>query len=253
MDVQYFLELVDLKHRHGSNLRTYHTLWRESSSSENFFYWLDHGEGKSVDIAHCPRDRLETQQVRYLTREERMNYLVTVDQAGLFRWAKNNELVWTNTKFFKDSLRGVVNIDDEAPEFGENLSTFERESMNKSSSTSPSSLSSSSAETLDGISSSREANPLTPKDYNVSKMKQIIQASPAAACRRVLGKGRQKEDKWIFVSSIPYSCVILQSLDVNSPFLRLQTVRSVCTSASRSLARSSIHHFFEAHASRPLE
>lgn len=210
MDLQYFLELVDLKHRHGSNLRAYHTLWRESSSSENFFYWLDHGEGKSVDIAHCPRDRLERQQVRYLTREERMNYLVTVDHAGLFRWAKNNELVCTNTTFFKDSLRGVVNIDDDAPEFGDNSSTFERESIDTSSSTSPSSLSSSSAEILDGIPSSREATPLTSKHSNLSKVKQIIQESPAAACRRVLGKSRQKEDKWIFVSSFPYFCVILQ-------------------------------------------
>ncbi|KAJ5780079.1 hypothetical protein N7457_005239 [Penicillium paradoxum] len=37
MDLQYFLEMVDLKHRHGSNLRWYHSYWRNSSSNENFF------------------------------------------------------------------------------------------------------------------------------------------------------------------------------------------------------------------------
>lgn len=39
MDLQYWLEAVDLKHRYGSNLRTYHAEWKNSNSPENFFYW----------------------------------------------------------------------------------------------------------------------------------------------------------------------------------------------------------------------
>lgn len=39
MDLQYWLEAVDLKHRYGSNLRTYHAEWKKSNSPENFFYW----------------------------------------------------------------------------------------------------------------------------------------------------------------------------------------------------------------------
>lgn len=59
MDLQYFLEMVDLKHRYGSNLRTYHEEWKKSDTNENFFYWLDYGEGRFIDCQGCPRDRLE--------------------------------------------------------------------------------------------------------------------------------------------------------------------------------------------------
>lgn len=117
MDLQYFLEMVDSKHRHGSNLRAYHNVWRKSLTKENFFYWLDFGEGKALDLPHCPRVRLDKEQVRYLSPEERFDYLVKIDETGLFRWAKNNELVDTDDKRYKDSLHGVVPIDEDAPRF----------------------------------------------------------------------------------------------------------------------------------------
>ena len=50
MDLPYFLEMVDLKHRYGSNLRAYHAEWKKADTHENFFYWLDQGEGRSVEI-----------------------------------------------------------------------------------------------------------------------------------------------------------------------------------------------------------
>ncbi|GAB1210477.1 hypothetical protein APSETT445_009270 [Aspergillus pseudonomiae] len=143
MDLQYFLELVDLKHRHGSNLRVYHSHWKNSTTAQNFFFWLDYGEGKDLDLPQCPRDKLERQQVRYLSREERMNYLVTVDEAGLFRWAKNNERVWTDNRRFKDSLQGVVHIDEDAPQFKGNTEAGDPDAFWTSSSSSVSSLSSS--------------------------------------------------------------------------------------------------------------
>ena len=34
MDLQYFLEMVDLKHRYGSNLRTYHEEWKKADTKE---------------------------------------------------------------------------------------------------------------------------------------------------------------------------------------------------------------------------
>ncbi|CAG8203772.1 unnamed protein product [Penicillium salamii] len=202
MDVQYFLEMVDLKHRHGSNLRAYHTFWRNSSSSQNFFYWLDHGDGKSVEVAQCPRDRLEREQVRYLTRDERMNYLVTVDEAGLFRWAKNNEPVWTSTAKFKDSLRGVVPIDENVPQFRGNSPTFESESMGALSLSSSSSSSSfSSGQSMGSVLSNEQDKPFTDEEYKAAKiMKKVVHASPSAAVRRLLGKSPKKEDMWIFVS-----------------------------------------------------
>ncbi|CAG7993084.1 unnamed protein product [Penicillium salamii] len=201
MDVQYFLEMVDLKHRHGSNLRAYHTFWRNSSSSQNFFYWLDHGDGKSVEVAQCPRDRLEREQVRYLTRDERMNYLVTVDEAGLFRWAKNNEPVWTSTAKFKDSLRGVVSIDEDVPQFRGNSPTFESESMGALSLSSSSSSFVSSGQSIGSVLSNEQDKPFTDEEYKAAKiMKKVVHASPSAAVRRLLGKSPKKEDMWIFVS-----------------------------------------------------
>lgn len=47
MGLDYFLEMVDSKHRYGSHLRAYHGVWMRSDTNENFFHWLDHGEGKT--------------------------------------------------------------------------------------------------------------------------------------------------------------------------------------------------------------
>jgi hypothetical protein len=201
MDLQYFLEMVDLKHRHGSNLRAYHTYWRNSSSNQNFFYWLDHGDGKSVELPERPRDRLEREQVRYLTREERMNYLVQVDEAGLFRWAKNNEPVWTSTARFKDSLHGVVGIDDDVPEFKGYSGMCEPDSTGSASSSSPSCSSSSSVQSLGSALSNDDNKPFTDEEYKAAKlMKKMAHASPTAAMKRLVGKSPKKEDMWIFVS-----------------------------------------------------
>ncbi len=59
MGLEYFLEMVNSKHRHGSNLRAYHTSWKSSLSNQNFFYWLDYGEGKDVELPQCTRVQLE--------------------------------------------------------------------------------------------------------------------------------------------------------------------------------------------------
>jgi hypothetical protein len=116
MSLQYFLEMVDSKHRYGSNLRMYHQEWKKSDSKENFFYWLDFGEGKKLELDTCPRDRLEREQVRYLSREERQYYLVRVDEEGRLCWVKNGARIDT-TEQFRDSVHGVVPIDDPTPSF----------------------------------------------------------------------------------------------------------------------------------------
>lgn len=38
MGIEYFLEMVDHRHRYGSNLRRYHVEWKKSGTNENFFY-----------------------------------------------------------------------------------------------------------------------------------------------------------------------------------------------------------------------
>ncbi|KAG5962820.1 hypothetical protein E4U57_006755 [Claviceps arundinis] len=116
MALQYFLEMVDSKHRYGSNLRMYHEEWKKSNTTENYFYWLDYGEGKNIELDTCPRDRLAREQVRYLSREERQYYLVRVDEEGRLCWAKTGARIDT-TEEFKDSVHGIVPINDPTPAF----------------------------------------------------------------------------------------------------------------------------------------
>lgn len=114
MDLTYFLEMVDVKHRYGSNLRKYHAEWKSRSTNENFFYWLDHGEGKDVEVDKCSRERLENMQVRYLGREERRYYEVIVDKKGKLCWRKDGVRVNTNDEW-RDSIHGIVKMDDPTP------------------------------------------------------------------------------------------------------------------------------------------
>jgi hypothetical protein len=111
MDLQYWLEMVDDKHRYGSHLRAYHREWLKSSTHENFFYWLDHGSGKHLDLPLVSRTRLDSDKVRYLSREERQNYLVRIDKEGRLCWAHNGMRITTSTAY-KDSVDGIVPKDD---------------------------------------------------------------------------------------------------------------------------------------------
>ena len=111
MDLSYFLEMVDVKHRYGSNLRKYHAEWQSRSTHENFFYWLDHGEGMAVDLPNCSRQRLESMQVRYLSKEERRLYEVVVGDKGKLVWRKDEIRVDTTPGMWKDSVAGIVKAD----------------------------------------------------------------------------------------------------------------------------------------------
>lgn len=123
MDLSYFLEMVDVKHRYGSNLRKYHQAWKEAPTNENFFYWLDEGEGKDVAVEKCSRERLESMQVRYLGREERRFYEVIVDKDGKLCWRKDGVRVDTSDKW-KDSKRGIVKADDPTPPWAHRPAPF---------------------------------------------------------------------------------------------------------------------------------
>jgi hypothetical protein len=122
MELQYWLEMVDHKHRHGSNLRKYHAHWQKQDTEQSFFFWLDHGDGKDLDLEECSRERLDRMQVRYLSRAERYNYLVKIQKdTGLLVWAKNGERVWTKDELYKDSLEGIVPASDPTPEYKYNV------------------------------------------------------------------------------------------------------------------------------------
>jgi hypothetical protein len=188
MDLQYFLEMVDLKHRYGSNLRTYHEQWKKEDTTENFFYWLDHGEGRYIDCQGCPRERLDREQVRYLSRGERLNYLVTVDHEGRLCWAKNGARIDTTEKY-KDSIHGIVPESDPAPAFTPVVPEDDTATNNLSDDT-------------DSESSSHEEDDhedhedCPDKKRDVKKIKHVS----AATILDKLLRGSVKGNTWIFVA-----------------------------------------------------
>ncbi|KAJ1687477.1 hypothetical protein LUZ63_018867 [Rhynchospora breviuscula] len=93
--LQHWLEAIDPRHRYGHNLHLYYDIWFTSESTQPFFYWLDIGEGKEINLEKCPRTRLQQQCIKYLGPKEREAYEVIV-QNGLLIWKNSGLLVETN-------------------------------------------------------------------------------------------------------------------------------------------------------------
>jgi hypothetical protein len=194
MGLQYFLEMVDLKHRYGSNLRIYHEQWKKEDTNENFFYWLDYGAGKELEMEACPRDRLEREQVRYLSREERQYYLVEVDEEGRLCWAKNGVRIDT-TEQFKDSIHGIVPA-DEAAEVWVPLITEDPAHDAASIATSNSSAESESE-------AAQAARYATPEFDNAKGARKIGHLSASTIFNKLLRKSVRK-NTWIFVADTSF-------------------------------------------------
>ncbi|KAG4399223.1 hypothetical protein GLYMA_08G191300v4 [Glycine max] len=64
--LRHWLEAIDPRHRYGHNLHLYYAVWFNSQSSQPFFYWLDVGDGKEVNLDECPRSELYRQCIKYL-------------------------------------------------------------------------------------------------------------------------------------------------------------------------------------------
>lgn len=206
MGLQYFLEMVDLKHRYGSNLRMYHEEWKKADTNENFFYWLDYGEGRYVDIDACPRERLDREQVRYLSREERQYYLVKVDGEGRLCWTKNGARIDTTEKW-KDSIHGIVPADDPTPEF-KSLSTNETRLLGDSSTGSsddPDSETSSHhhGATESELEADRAAKYATPSLDRAKGVKKVTHVSASTVFNKLLRKSVRK-NTWIFVADTSF-------------------------------------------------
>jgi hypothetical protein len=201
MGLQYFLEMVDLKHRYGSNLRQYHEEWKKADTHENFFYWLDHGDGRNVELNTCPRDRLEREQVRYLSREERQYYMVKVDSDGRLCWAKNGARIDT-TEDWRDSIRGIVPIDDtETPAF-QPKSTYPNQPRLFPSD--PSSRASSiSTASESEREAARAAKYASPGVADVKGVKKVTHISASTIFNTLLRKSVRK-NTWIFVADTSF-------------------------------------------------
>lgn len=110
-------------HRYGSHLRKYHAEWKKRPTRDNFFYWLDYGEGKDLSLENCSREKLDSMKIRYLGREERVNYAVEVDANGKLCWKRNGVRINTNEEW-RDSIKGIVKVDDPAPNPSEGLGFY---------------------------------------------------------------------------------------------------------------------------------
>ncbi|KAF7147277.1 hypothetical protein RHSIM_Rhsim03G0002100 [Rhododendron simsii] len=64
--LQHWLEAIDPRHRYGHNLQFYYVKWLHCESKQPFFYWLDIGEGKEVNLDRCSRSKLQQQCIKYL-------------------------------------------------------------------------------------------------------------------------------------------------------------------------------------------
>ncbi|CAN1781553.1 IQ domain-containing protein IQM2 [Linum perenne] len=93
--LQHWLEAIDPRHRYGHNLHFYYDNWLHSKSRQPFFYWLDIGEGKEVNLYdQCPRSKLQQQCIKYLGPMERKAYEVVVEDGKLI-YKETGELLNT--------------------------------------------------------------------------------------------------------------------------------------------------------------
>ncbi|CAL9102139.1 unnamed protein product [Musa textilis] len=92
--LQHWLEAIDPRHRYGHNLHLYYDEWFRSESKQPFFYWLDIGDGKEVNLAKCPRNKLHQECVNYLGPKERQAYEVILE-SGKFVYKQSGTFVDT--------------------------------------------------------------------------------------------------------------------------------------------------------------
>uniref|UniRef100_A0A5B6ZY02 Calmodulin-binding family protein n=1 Tax=Davidia involucrata TaxID=16924 RepID=A0A5B6ZY02_DAVIN len=95
--LQHWLEAIDPRHRYGHNLHIYYDIWFESESTQPFFYWLDVGDGKEINLAKCPRTNLQRQCIKYLGPKEREAYEVIVE---------NGKLAYKQSGVFVETIEG---------------------------------------------------------------------------------------------------------------------------------------------------
>ncbi|KAH6829310.1 calmodulin-binding family protein [Perilla frutescens var. hirtella] len=92
--LQHWLEAIDPRHRYGHNLHIYYDVWFKSESSQPFFYWLDVGDGKEVNLDKCLRTKLQRQCIKYLGPKEREAYEVVIENGKLI-YKKSGDLITT--------------------------------------------------------------------------------------------------------------------------------------------------------------
>lgn len=100
-----WLECTDRRHRYGAYLFDYYALWAAADTTDSFFYWLDSGDGKDVLTAgppppspkNVPRELLESAEVKYCNKKERLQYVVEIHDGKLY-WVNQSSKPVHSTK-----------------------------------------------------------------------------------------------------------------------------------------------------------
>ncbi|EMS66281.1 hypothetical protein TRIUR3_31639 [Triticum urartu] len=79
---QHWIEAIDPRHRYGHNLHFYYDAWCQTQAGQPFFYWLDIGEGKDIELPECSRALLKKQCIRYLGPVSRAKTLTLLGGDG---------------------------------------------------------------------------------------------------------------------------------------------------------------------------
>lgn len=130
--------------------------------------------------------------MRYLSKEERLHYLVKIDPEGRLCWAKNGARIDTTAEY-KDSIHGIVSADDETPAYRHASQEAARDDDSSSHS------SESTQEDEDD-----RANKYTSPEFDKSKGVKKVKHVSAATIMNKLLRGSVKKNTWIFVADTSF-------------------------------------------------
>ncbi|KAI3923123.1 hypothetical protein MKX01_014506 [Papaver californicum] len=80
---QHWIEAIDPRHRYGHSLHLYYEEWCNGDAGQPYFYWLDIGDGRDVDLKECPRSKLRQQCIKYLGPQEREHYEYVINEGTI--------------------------------------------------------------------------------------------------------------------------------------------------------------------------
>ncbi|KAF3626209.1 putative ubiquitin-conjugating enzyme E2 7-like [Capsicum annuum] len=89
---QHWIEAIDPRHRYGHNLHIYYEEWCKTDAGQPFFFWLDLGDGRKVDLKECPRAKLQKQCIKYLGPQERQHYEYIIAEGQILHKLNRNLL-----------------------------------------------------------------------------------------------------------------------------------------------------------------
>lgn len=160
-----------------------------------------------MSLDQCPRERLDTERVTYLTKAQRNNYRVRVDKQGRLCWRKNGELVDTGAGKWKDGGpdKGIVARDGTEDDEEEDAADM---SDSSSSSSSISSMSSTEKQRV-GVKGYDDKGGTAMRGKGLKQMKERVgyYASPKIVVDKLLRKTLRK-NTWIYVADSSFNLYI---------------------------------------------